>query len=180
MPSPLDLGLSSGDVRYCWPMSFTARTGAYSAYIAGTEGFESSCNMYRVTTDDPGRWNESPQEVLEPTIPGLDWDAQGAVSNSVVEFDGVHYMFYVGFGNWSQQGSIRFTRNHYLGLAVSEDGGDTWERWSDVQLPVHTTAEGEINMVAARRIGSRIHLWIEDSYEGETGIGYFLFHPDEL
>ncbi len=39
--------------------------------------------------------------------------------------------------------------------------------------------EGGVSGVVARTVGSRIHIWLTDTYGDDQGIGYFLFDPHE-
>jgi hypothetical protein len=98
-----------------------------------------------------------------------------------VEYEGVEYLFYVGFGDWFENGNVRNTREQFLGLAVSHDEGESWQKVGDTPLPLNLTEDGNVNMVAARVVGSRIHLWVEDYYEdlGAGAVGYYLFLPGE-
>lgn len=94
-------------------------------------------------------------------------------------------MFYVGFGEWEEHpGETYITSKHqYLGWARSTDGLH-WEKEPE-PIPIHKDAlsgTGEVGSVAAVAVGSRIHLWVTDTYtlegQGEVdGIGYFLFDP---
>jgi hypothetical protein len=42
---------------------------------------------------------------------------------------------------------------------------------------LNTTPEGAVGAIAAVTVGSRIHLWITDDYDGAQGVGYFLYDP---
>ena len=37
--------------------------------------------------------------------------------------------------------------------------------------------DGDIGTVAARTVGSRIHLWVTDEWDGAPGVGYFIYDP---
>ena len=62
-----------------------------------------------------------------------------------------------------------------MGMATSPDG-NTWTKTGGV-IPVHQTNSGDVTSVAAHTVGSRIHLWITDEYDGQDGVGYYLFDP---
>jgi hypothetical protein len=49
----------------------------------------------------------------------------------------------------------------------------------DDPIPVNMTEEGEVSAVAANTVGTRIHLWITDNYDGVQAVGYFLYDPDQ-
>jgi len=104
------------------------------------------------------------------------WNDQGFISVAVAFLDGTFHMFYVGFGDWEDHVTYRSSLHQFLGMATSSNGVD-WNRHDEI-VPVNQTEKGEVGSVAAWRVGSRIHLWISDVWDGESGVGYFLFDPD--
>lgn len=60
--------------------------------------------------------------ILEVGAPGT-FDEHGIMPSSVVEKDGLVYLYYSG---WQRSTSVPY--NNYTGLAISEDGGDTFRR----------------------------------------------------
>ena len=98
------------------------------------------------------------------------------MSLATAQLDGTYYMFYAGFGDWQVQSNYKSSRNHFLGMATSEDGTN-WTKTGG-KIPVHMTNEGMVTAVAAHTVGDRIHLWITDEYDGGSGVGYFLFDPN--
>ena len=48
---------------------------------------------------------------------------------------------------------------------------------SNNPLPINLTTPGMISDVGAQVIGSRIHLWVTDTYDGVNSVGYFILSP---
>ena len=65
-----------------------------------------------------------PAPILELGGPGT-FDEHGIMPSSVIERDGLVYLYYSG---WSRSSSLPY--NNYTGLAISEDGGTTFSRYS--------------------------------------------------
>ena len=90
-------------------------------------------------------------------------------------------MFYVGFETWIEdsfnEGVISGV-NTSLNIATSTDGGTTWTKDPDNSFPVNLTDPGEMSAVGAQVIGTRIHFWLTDNYQGNSAIGYFYYEPD--
>jgi hypothetical protein len=178
----MNLSETQQGVQYCWPLSFTASEGRYDTYLAGRDATNggTGCQIYRTRTSDVAAWSSS-SELVYPAGDRGTWDDEGVTSAAVVEHGDRHYLFYVGFGHWGDVPGQSYVtaEQRFLGMAVSDDGGETWVPWSDEPLPIHLTEEGEIGMVAARSIGSRIHLWVQDRYDEQDGqaIGYYLLEP---
>ena len=87
-------------------------------------------------------------------------------------------MFYVGFTDWVQYTGYQSAQNLTLNLATSTDGGGTWTKDPNNPIPVNLTSPGQISDVGAQVVGSRILLWVTDSYEGENSVGYFYYEPN--
>lgn len=170
-----DTGVS-GVVGLCWPLDINLLgNGDYTGFIAGTRSRSGPCESYRLDGSGPSDWEIDP-DVAFPAGDDGDWDDEGLISLNEAELDGDDYLFYVGFGDWTDQGSVRVATNAYLGWARSDDGDD-WEREPD-PIPIHMTEEGEVSAVGAVTVGGRIHLWVTDNYDGETGVGLFLYDPE--
>lgn len=173
----LDLGVGSGNViGWCWPLGLTlGEVAGYTGYIAGYRTANGPCEVFLLGASDVGDWRPQDKVVLAAGDPG-DWDDEGVISLAVAELDGVRHMFYVGFGSWTDHGTYRSTAEQFLGHAVSTEPGQ-WDRERD-PVPVHTNDDGVVNSVAAVTVGSRIHLWVTDEYDGVSAVGYFLYDPD--
>ena len=176
----IDLRLRFGGAAIAWPMTLDIDgDGRISAWLAATEDDE-HLGMYRYTTDDPLSWRTAGQLELAPGKRD-DFDDQGFLSAAVAELDGVKYLFYVGFGRWEEEPAtgIRISRDSFVGLATSRDGGETWEREGTEPLPIHVAEEGAVSAITAQVVGSRILLWVTDSYPelGVTGVGSFVYTP---
>ena len=89
-------------------------------------------------------------------------------------------MFYVGFEEWYEDpgtSGLIAAQGTTLNLATSEDDGMTWVKDPGNPLPVNLTTPGEVSNIGAQVIGSRIHLWVGDNYDGAGSIGYFYYEP---
>jgi hypothetical protein len=66
----------------------------------------------------------NPKPILELGSPGS-FDEHGIMPSSVIENDGLIYLFYSG---WSRSVSVPYS--NYTGLAISENGGKTFRKYS--------------------------------------------------
>jgi predicted GH43/DUF377 family glycosyl hydrolase len=77
----------------------------------------------------------SEQPALDVGLPGT-FDEDGVVPCAIVERDGRLYLYYAGY----QQGrGVKFCA--FGGLAISDDGGDTFVRYSNVPIADRTDTE---------------------------------------
>ena len=67
---------------------------------------------------------ENPAPILELGGTG-EFDEHGIMPSSIINKDGVVYLYYSG---WSRGYSLPY--HNYTGLAISEDGGDTFQKFS--------------------------------------------------
>lgn len=159
----------------CWPLDINLANGGYTGYIAGMHNRNSACEGYRLDAADPAQWDVD-SEVGFPAGDDGEWDDEGLISLNEAALGDEHNLFYVGFGDWTINGSVQTATHSYLGWAQSDDGDD-WKKKPD-PLPLNTTDEGEVGAVAAVTVGSRIHLWVTDDYDGQQGVGLFLYDPE--
>jgi hypothetical protein len=148
----------------------------FSGYVAGYTTPNGPCEAFSFVGSDVANWSTTNNMVLPAGTNG-EFDDQGILSIATSELDGEHYMFYAGFGDWVDQGSYRYTSEHFMGMATSSDGY-TWAKTGGV-IPVNQTNQGDVTSIAAHTVGSRIHLWITDEYDGNAGVGYYLFDPEQ-
>ena len=96
----------------------------------------------------PVRPSTDQRRHLQVTLGGAngEFDDQGFVSLATAELDGTYYMFYAGFGDWQVQSNYKSSRNHFLGMATSEDGTN-WTKTGE-KIPVHMTQQGMVTAVA--------------------------------
>ena len=159
---------------FCWPLDINLVGGqGYTGYIAGTRSASGPCEAFRLDGSGPGDWTVD-KDVAFPAGGDGDWDDEGLISLNEADLDGDNYLFYVGFGKWTSNGSVRTATNSYLGWAREKDGD--WDKEPD-PIPINTTEEGEVSAVGAVTVGDRVHLWVTDNYDGETGVGLFLYDP---
>jgi hypothetical protein len=178
-------------IKPCWPLTMTINErGAFRGYLAasrwtdiidqssGLTDTPASCEIYSMAGIDAGTWMIDDSQ---PLLSGNEiYDAKGVTSAAVVELEGVQYMFYIGFEEWFQStgtSGLISAQRMTLNLATSDDDGVTWVKDANNPLPVNLTEPGQISNVGAQVIGSRIHLWIGDNYEGTSAIGYFYYEP---
>ncbi|CAN0617730.1 conserved protein of unknown function [Burkholderia multivorans] len=76
-----------------------------------------------------------PEPVLPPAALGT-FDDCGTMPSSVVEHDGVHYLYYIG---WNVRNTIPY--HNAVGLAISEDGGTRYRRLFDGPVMDRTAEE---------------------------------------
>ncbi|MAA78921.1 MAG: hypothetical protein CL916_06645 [Deltaproteobacteria bacterium] len=170
-------------IQPCWPLTITiTERGALKGYIAAAKaeeaflGMEAACHIYEMNGLDAETWIINDQRpVMEANG---SYDTMGVASAAVVDFEGVLYMFYVGFTDWVQYTGYQSAQNLTLNLATSTDGGGTWTKDPNNPIPLNLTNPGEISDVGAQVVGSRILLWVTDNYEGENSVGYFYYEPN--
>ncbi len=159
---------------FCWPLDVNLANEGYTGYISGTVGRSGACEAFRLDGSSPSEWSVD-GDVAFPAGDEGDWDDEGLIALNEVELNGKHYLFYVGFGDWTVNGSVRTATHSFVGWAQSEDGF-AWDKKSE-PIPLNTTEAGEVGAVAAVTVGNRIHLWVTDEYDGGTGVGLFLYDP---
>lgn len=189
---------------WCWPLDLTlGGVSGYSGYVAGGpeltfeeileamalgEPAVGHCDIYRVAGENVSEWYFTDDVVLEAGESG-EWDDSGFIDMAIAEIEGSdgvsqRYMFYIGFDGWVESGVSGFVSatNPHMGMAreIGNYGSEIWAK-EDGYMPVDVdpNSTGTAYAVAASTVGSRIHLWVTDVYEGdETGVGYFLFDPN--
>ena len=171
------------DLRPCWPLTAYATPEGYRGYIsASTVGSNAACQMYAISSDDRSSWEIATETPV--LYSGFSYDRLGFIDAAVVPWfdedtqEQVLYMFYVGFADQEVLGNYSQAVNTTLNLARSYDNGLSWEKDPDNPIPINQSTPGEISSVGASVVGSRMHLWVADSYEGESGIGYFYYQPN--
>ena len=174
----IDLLEENGQVKgYCWPLGLSlGQIAGFSGYVAGYTRVNGPCEAFSFVGSDVANWNTTNNLVLSAGANG-EFDDQGFLSIATAELKGEHYMFYAGFGGWVDQGTYRYTAEHFMGMATSPDGSN-WTKTGGV-VPVNQTNVGDVTSIAAHTVGSRIHLWITDKYDGQDGVGYYLFDPEQ-
>jgi hypothetical protein len=99
--------------------------GGPRLYFSGRDGRGRSVTGYADGDPrEPGSLRFASSPILEPGPLGT-FDDSGAMGSSLVEHDGRRYLYYIG---WTRGVSIPFYT--FVGCAVSEDGGATFERLS--------------------------------------------------
>jgi len=185
-PDPANPVLSFGGpvqgVDYAWAAAYEVVDGRHNALLAGAERGEERLDLWRVEGDDPAEWAAvDPVRVLRAGDDGA-FDDQGFIDAAVVELDEERWLFYVGFAERIDQGDTWWANDTRVGVARWEDGG--WVRLQDEAFPLHNTDVGEVSAIAARPVGSRIHVWLTDRYpeldddREVNAVGYFVFDPE--
>lgn len=130
--------------------------GVLRLYVAFTdEDFVGRVGYVDVDPDDPGKvLGVSQRPVLDIGAPGA-FDENGVVPTSIVRVDDLLYMYYVGF----QLGhKVRYFQ--FQGLAISDDGGASFERYSRVPI-IDRSDEEMVNRTSAfvMREDGRFRMW---------------------
>jgi len=181
-------GGTTDKIKPCWPLTITVtERGAFRGYLAASKwqdiyndplGGAGKCEVYRMDGFDAGSW------VIDQSSPVLaasnDYDAQGVTSASVVRYGDLSYMFYIGFEAWEEAGvgGLVYAVRTTLNLATSTDDGVTWQKDPNNPIPINLTSPGQVSSIGAQVIGTRIHLWVGDGYDGSSAVGYFYYEPD--
>jgi hypothetical protein len=173
-----DLTRPTGGLQgFCWPLGLSlGAVAGYKGYVAGYDTPDGPCAIYSLSSPDGQSWTMDTQRVLAAGAPNT-WYDQGFISTSIAQLGDTWYMFFVGFGDWENHGTYKSSKNMYLGWATAEGQPTHWQVQPD-RIPIHQTPLGEVGAVAAHRVGNRIHLWVSDVWDGESGIGYFLYDPN--
>lgn len=162
--------------QWCWPLGLELGSVAgFTGYVAGATS-TGHCEVYRINGENATNWSPDGDLVLPAGGRGA-WDAEGFASLAVAELTGQRHMFYAGFGEWEDHAAegYRSALHSYLGMATWQDGA--WVKQL-TPVPIHMTEGGDVSAVAAHTVGSRIHLWVTDSYDDVSAVGYFLYDPE--
>jgi hypothetical protein len=168
------------EVNWCWPLALELGSVAgYTGYIAGSPMDApnldaQTCDVYQINGSSESAWTPDTDEIVFRAGPRGEWDDQGIGSMAIAELDGTRYLFYVGYGGGEEHSTYISAVNSYFGWA--EWDGTAWVR--NGMIPLHNTEDGQVRAVGARTVGTRVHLWISDDYDGAGAIGYFLFDPE--
>lgn len=179
----IDFNDFDDDISPCWPLTITGGGSGFRGYIAAADFWESMfgetrCEIYAMSALDLGTWSLS----TRPILTADHWyEASGIASASIVEFEGIQYMFYIGFEDWIQGDGFQSATRMHFNLATSNDGGMTWHKDPTNPMPINLTSPGRTSAVGAQVVGGRIHLWVTDFYEeeGSSAVGYFLYEPND-
>jgi hypothetical protein len=108
-----------------------------------------------VRADDPARvLAVSEKPILDIGVPGA-FDENGLLPTAVLDVDGTLYMYYVGY-----QLGMKVRYYQFEGLAISEDGGQSFTRRSTVPVTDRSSAE-MLNRTSAfvRRRAGLFEMW---------------------
>ena len=160
---------------WCWPLGLDlGPVAGFTGYLAGYDARANTCSAYELNASDLTSWTPSSQSVFVAGASGA-WDDMGQVAIAIAALDHTEYLFYVGFGDWQASGNYQMSQHQFLGMATKNAEGK-WDRRRDA-IPINNTENGDIGTVAARTVGSRIHLWVTDEWDGAPGVGYFIYDP---
>jgi len=128
--------------------------------------------------------NESKEPILKLGDRGyFDW--AGIMPTEIITIGGIKHLYYIG---WSNRKDVPYHNN--LGLAISNDNGETWRKFS--QGPVLSTSSAEpgyVGTIAVLKEESKTHGWylscrkweeINGIVEPFYDIKYALSHDDGL
>ncbi|MFQ5427964.1 MAG: hypothetical protein ACE5EZ_03185 [Thermodesulfobacteriota bacterium] len=125
----------------------------YKIHFAGRDKFNQARGGYALIDF------KEPQKILEISQkPTLDlgelgtFDDSGAMPSSIVDYNGLKYMYYTG---WTQARKVPFF--FFIGLTISRDGGRTYKRHS--QAPVLGRTSHDPFLTAAPWVIKEGSLW---------------------
>lgn len=123
-----------------------------------------------ILADNPSSvLNVSREPVLDIGEPGA-FDENGVLPTSIVEVDGKLYLYYVGY-----QLGMKVRYFQFEGLAISEDGGNSFQR--RLRVPVTDRSDAELlNRTSAfvRRRNQQFEMWYVGGSEWTTVNGKSL------
>lgn len=161
---------------WCWPLDLNlGAVAGFDGYIAGSNVKSGACEAWGLHASDVHHW-EIDEEIAFAAGERDAWDDQGIISLNEASLEDQDFLFYVGFGDWEDHTTYRSAKDAFLGWA--EKKGGEWERKPE-PIPINQTEEGEVSAVAAVTVGSRIHLWVTDVWDGASAVGYFLYDPEK-
>lgn len=173
---PLSPTNVQGSTGWCWPLDLNvADGGGFTGWIAGANN-AGACEAWTMEASDLDHWTVHPNKAFAAGQSGK-WDDQGLIALNVATLHGTSHLWYVGFGDWDQQGSVRVAKNAFLGEATQQADG-SWQRGS-TPVPINMTDDGNVSAVAAVTVGDRVALWVTDVYGDASAVGYFLYDPDK-
>ena len=143
------------EIRPSWPLTITVdNRGGLRGYVGAsrwedvlaasdpfgtTGGCSPQIDVYAMNGFSAGEW------MLNSSAPvlagGDDYDLCGMVGASVVEFNDVLHMFYIGFAEWEdsqEHDNVISASQSTLNLATSNDGGETWVKDPNNPIPINT------------------------------------------
>lgn len=105
---------------------------------------------------------KDPKKILNrSTKPLLDWgkpgsfDWSGVMPTEIINVEDQKWMYYIG---WSRRLDVPY--HNTLGLAISEDGGETWKKYSEGPVMSSSAVEpGYIGTVEIEKLGSLYRMW---------------------
>jgi len=152
---------------------FNSRTGP------DADGMPSACATFLdLALDDPTRVLAEPTAPLLPPGKLGTFDAHGVMACAVLRRSPSEvWLYYVG---WSRCQGVPY--NHAVGLAISHDGGTTFQRAGDGPVVARTFREPYIqNSPYVTGSGRDLHLWYSSGtawkmHEGRAESIYVLMH----
>lgn len=143
--------------RHAFPVTpLLLDSGVLRLYVAFTDDdFVGRVGWVDVNPENPSEIiGISPRPVLDIGRPGA-FDENGVVPTSIVRVGDQLYMYYVGF-----QLGYKVRYYQFQGLAISDDGGETFERYSRVPI-IDRSDEEMVNRTSAfvMREDGRFRMW---------------------
>lgn len=112
-----------------------------SVYFSGRDDKNRS-HIGKATIDLSNKFNiveYSSEPILKPGKLGC-FDDNGVTPSCIVENDGLLFMYYIG---WNPGSTVRM--HLFGGLAISANGGKTFERWSEAPIIERTAKDPYLN-----------------------------------
>lgn len=145
----------------------------FRMWYSGGEQYEPDAIGY-ATSSDGLSWTKHPANPIFQADPTRAWERHKVTACQVVEYDGWHYMFYIGF---------RDNDHAQIGLARSRDGLSNWER-----LPTNPMVSPDPNQwdhdacykPFALFDGARWRLWYNGRHGNSEQIGLVIHEGADL
>ncbi len=114
-------------------------SGAWYLYYSGRETFSfqpGKVISVASATNPHGPWNRSNDTLFTTGISG-EWDDGNISPMSILVEGNSLYMYYLGGHDWSGTAAMQ------IGLAISNDNGQTWVKWDDLSTTSAPFAESD-------------------------------------
>jgi len=157
----------------CPHVIWDEQTGSFRMWYSGGDQYEPDAIGY-ATSSDGVSWQRHPNNPVFKADPANDWEKHKVTACQVIQRDGWHIMFYIGF---------RDLDHAQIGLARSRDGITGWERHS--ANPIVRPGAGKWDNDACYKPfaifdGSKWLLWYNGRHGNAEQIGVVMREDPDL
>jgi predicted GH43/DUF377 family glycosyl hydrolase len=157
----------------CPHVIWDEQTGSFRMWYSGGDQYEPDAIGY-ATSSDGVSWQRHPNNPVFKADPANDWEKHKVTACQVIQRDGWHIMFYIGF---------RDVDHAQIGLARSRDGITGWERHS--ANPIVRPGAGKWDNDACYKPfaifdGSKWLLWYNGRHGNAEQIGVVMREDPDL